>query len=91
MKTLATLTMFGALLYAPVFAQQAKAETIEWEHLNSARGDANPRAGKLWGDRTSTGAFGFLIKFEKGFSSPLHIHNVTYRGVVIKGLVKIAA
>ena len=27
------------------------------------------------------------MKFKKGFSSPPHIHNVTYRGVVIEGLV----
>ena len=32
-------------------------------------------------------ASGFLVKFNKGFSSPPHIHNITYRGVVIKGLL----
>ena len=30
---------------------------------------------------------GFLAKFVDGFSSPPHIHNVTYRAVVIDGLV----
>ena len=30
---------------------------------------------------------GFLAKFVDGFSSPPHIHNVTYRAVVISGLV----
>lgn len=30
---------------------------------------------------------GFLAKFADGFSSPPHIHNVTYRAVVISGLV----
>ncbi|MEM7673653.1 MAG: DUF4437 domain-containing protein, partial [Verrucomicrobiota bacterium] len=30
---------------------------------------------------------GFLAKFVDGFSSPPHIHNVTYRAVVINGLV----
>ena len=29
----------------------------------------------------------FLVKFVDGFSSPPHIHNVTYRGVVLSGLV----
>lgn len=28
-----------------------------------------------------------LVRFKDGFSSPPHIHNVTYRGVVINGLV----
>ncbi len=30
---------------------------------------------------------GFLAKFVDGFSSPPHIHNVTYRAVVIRGLI----
>ncbi|ELS02829.1 hypothetical protein Xen7305DRAFT_00025470 [Xenococcus sp. PCC 7305] len=59
----------------------------EWSPLNPARGDASPKASPLWGDRTGPGASGFLVKFEKGFSSPPHIHNVTYRGVVISGLI----
>lgn len=63
------------------------AENIEWSWLNPLRGDKSPAAGKLWGDRTNTLASGFLVKFNKGFSSPAHIHNVTYRGVVIKGLL----
>lgn len=62
-------------------------EDIEWGPLNPARGDKSPRAGKLWGDRTSLGASGFLVQFVEGFSSPPHIHNVTYRGVVLEGLV----
>jgi quercetin dioxygenase-like cupin family protein len=60
---------------------------IEWGPLNPARGDQSPRAGKLWGDRTGSGPSGFLVQFVDGFSSPPHIHNVTYRGVVISGLV----
>ena len=63
------------------------ADNIEWGWLNPLRGDKSPAAGKLWGDRTDTLASGFLVKFNKGFSSPPHIHNVTYRGVVIKGLL----
>jgi len=60
---------------------------VEWGPLNAARGDASPRAGNLWGDRTTPGASGFLIRFDDGFASPPHIHNVTYRGLVIEGLV----
>lgn len=64
---------------------------IVWEKLNPARGDQSPQAGTLWGDRKAANgasvATGFLAKFVDGFSSPPHIHNVTYRAVVIEGLV----
>ncbi|MDJ0510022.1 MAG: DUF4437 domain-containing protein [Crocosphaera sp.] len=60
---------------------------VEWSPLNPARGDRSPQAGTLWGDRTSSGASGFLVKFVDGFSSPPHIHNVTYRGVAISGTI----
>ncbi|MBE9043597.1 DUF4437 domain-containing protein [Pleurocapsales cyanobacterium LEGE 10410] len=60
---------------------------VEWSPLNPARGDQSPRAGTLWGDRTDSGASGFLVEFMDGFSSPPHIHNVTYRGVVISGTI----
>ena len=63
------------------------ASDIQWGDLNPARGHNSPRAGNLWGDRASSGATGFLVKFKDGFSSPPHIHNVTYRGLVIDGLV----
>ncbi len=62
-------------------------EQVDWGALNPARGTAGPRAADLWGDRTSTSATGFLVRFAEGFSSPPHIHNTTYRGVVIEGLV----
>ncbi|MDF1737894.1 MAG: DUF4437 domain-containing protein [Verrucomicrobiales bacterium] len=60
---------------------------VEWTPLNPARGDQGPKAGTLWGDRAGAPQTGFLVKFADGFSSPPHIHNVTYRGVVISGLV----
>jgi hypothetical protein len=60
---------------------------IVWEKLNPARGDQSPQAGTIWGDRKGTVPTGFLAKFVDGFSSPAHIHNVTYRAVVIEGLV----
>ncbi|QPJ66802.1 MAG: DUF4437 domain-containing protein [Candidatus Nitrohelix vancouverensis] len=60
---------------------------VEWGPLNPARGDKGPRAGALWGDRNAPGPSGFLVRFVDGFSSPSHIHNVSYRGVVVSGLV----
>ena len=60
---------------------------VVWEPLNPARGDKSPMAANLWGDRTQSGPTGFLVKFIDGFASPPHIHNVSYRGVVIRGLI----
>ena len=60
---------------------------VKWTPLNPARGDKSPQAGTLWGDRNGSEATGFLVKFVDGFSSPPHIHNVTYRGVVINGTI----
>ncbi len=60
---------------------------VNWEKLNPARGEKSPQAGTLWGDRYGTGPTGFLVKFVDGFSSPPHTHNVSYRGVVISGLI----
>ncbi|GHA13943.1 hypothetical protein GCM10008090_24650 [Arenicella chitinivorans] len=62
-------------------------DNIEWGLLNPLRGDASPRAANLWGDRTQDIATGMLVKFKKGFSSPPHIHNISYRGVVIEGFL----
>ncbi|MGC6467906.1 MAG: DUF4437 domain-containing protein [Akkermansiaceae bacterium] len=64
-----------------------KASDVPWGALNPARGDKGPRAGALWNDRTKKSASGFLVRFADGFSSPPHIHNVTYRGVVLSGLI----
>jgi Domain of unknown function (DUF4437) len=61
--------------------------TIEWTPLNPARGDKSPKAGTLWGDRSADVATGFLVQFNDGFSSPPHVHNVSYRGIVLSGLV----
>jgi hypothetical protein len=58
---------------------------VDWKQLNPARGDASPQAGTLWGDRKGEVPTGFLAKFVDGFSSPPHIHNATYRAVVIRG------
>lgn len=60
---------------------------VKWERLNPARGDMSPQAGTLWGDRKGAVPTGFLAKFVDGFLSPPHIHNATYRAVVISGLI----
>ena len=60
---------------------------VDWTYLNPDRGDKAPMAGTLWGDRSGTGPTGFLLKPKDGFESPPHIHNVSYRGVVISGFI----
>jgi len=60
---------------------------VKWSHLNPKRGDLAPKAGTLWGDRNGTEATGFLLKPNEDFKSPPHIHNVSYRGIVIDGLI----
>ncbi|QPJ63667.1 MAG: DUF4437 domain-containing protein [Candidatus Nitronauta litoralis] len=60
---------------------------VKWEKLNPARGDKSPMAATLWGDRNGKGPTGFLFKAVDGFKSPPHIHNVSYRGIVIDGLI----
>lgn len=64
-----------------------KRADLTWGHLNPRRGDAAPAAANIWGDRTKKPGTGFLVKFKDGFASPPHIHNVTYKGVVLEGLV----
>ncbi len=68
--------------YAVVLASE-----VQFDQLNPARGDQSPKAGTLWGDRAGTGPTGFLFAPVDGFQSPPHVHNVSYRGVVIRGLV----
>ncbi|WP_299554468.1 DUF4437 domain-containing protein [Seonamhaeicola sp.] len=63
------------------------ASEVDWTYLNPKRKDKAPMAGTLWGDRTASGPTGFLLKPKDSFSSPPHIHNVSYRGLVISGLI----
>ncbi|OJJ23949.1 hypothetical protein BKI52_00215 [marine bacterium AO1-C] len=63
------------------------ASEIKFDKLNPARGDKSPQAGTVWGDRNGKEATGFIFKPTDGFSSPPHIHNVSYRGIVISGIV----
>lgn len=60
---------------------------VEWTYLNPARGDLAPRAATLWGDRNGDEPTGFLLKPFDGFQSPPHIHNISYRGIVINGVI----
>lgn len=60
---------------------------VTLQPLNPLRGDASPKAGVLWGDIKQDVPTGTLIEFVDGFSSPPHIHNITYRAVVLSGLV----
>lgn len=72
---------------AEPFSEVVPVSEVQWEKLNPARGDQSPQAGTLWGDRQGPVPTGFLAKFVDGFSSPPHIHNATYRAVVISGLI----
>lgn len=60
---------------------------VDWNHLNPKRGDLAPKAGTLWGDRKGNEPTGFLLKPNDNFSSPPHIHNISYRGIVISGVI----
>lgn len=91
-KSLTSIVLWF-LLFVPIVNSKSHAETIKivpaesvnWGYLNPLRGDKSPGAGELWGDRTKDLATGMLVKFNHGFSSPPHIHNITYRGIVIEG------
>lgn len=75
---------------APATANAAEVvlrSDVTLQPLNPARGAASPRAGVLWGDIRQDVPTGAIIQFADGFSSPPHIHNITYRGVVMEGLV----
>ncbi|WP_251358782.1 DUF4437 domain-containing protein [Kangiella sp. TOML190] len=86
-----TTTLWVAFLMSSLVQAQENQvisiSDIEWGLLNPARGNSSPKAVNLWGDRSKNVATGMLVKFDKGFSSPPHIHNISYRGVVIEGLL----
>ena len=65
--------------------QVTLSEEVNWGYLNPLRGDKSPGAANLWGDRTRDTATGMLVRFKQGFASPPHIHNISYRGIVILG------
>lgn len=87
-----TLSIAAILISFNTFASDinskvVSADDITWGYLNPLRGELSPGAANLWGDRTKDTATGMLVRFKKGFESPPHIHNITYRGVVISGLM----
>ncbi|SET88669.1 DUF4437 domain-containing protein [Paracoccus homiensis] len=73
--------------FAQDSAQIVRRADVTFQPLNPARGDASPQAGVLWGDIRQDVPTGAIIKFAPNFSSPPHIHNITYRGIVIEGAV----
>jgi hypothetical protein len=93
--TIPSITLLTALIAPSSFADTllnnttsskvVAASNIKWGYLNPLRGDKSPGAADLWGDRTKDTATGMLVRFKKGFESPPHIHNITYRGIVIEG------
>ena len=92
--TLAATVLAGAVLgTAPAAAggglgnELVKRSEVEFVPLNPARGELSPKAGRLWGDIRADVPSGALVTFADGFQSPPHIHNITYRGVVISGVV----
>lgn len=82
----ATLLATHAFAAGPT-SEVVAAEEVNWGYLNPLRGKLSPGAADLWGDRFKDRATGMLVRFNKGFASPPHIHNITYRGVVISGLM----
>lgn len=82
----AAAAMLGVVHAEPITEVVLSSE-VEFQPLNPARGDASPRAGVLWGDIKKDVPSGALIVFGDGFSSPPHIHNITYRAIVISGAV----
>lgn len=89
---LSTFALTATLLSSPTFATEGSskviaANNIEWGYLNPLRGELSPGAADLWGNRTTDSATGMLVRFNKGFESPPHIHNITYRGIVIEGMM----
>lgn len=86
-SSVVSITCPSTLFAAEQSNEVLLASQIKWEPLNPARGDKSPQAGTLWGDRKGTVSTGFLARFVDGFSSPPHIHNATYRAVVISGRI----
>ena len=91
-KTVLVIALTSMLTTSLAIADEGKsvvigANEVNWGYLNPLRGENSPGAADLWGDRTTNSATGMLVKFKKGFQSPPHIHNISYRGIVIEGLM----
>ena len=91
-RLIAALLCTGLTACSPEPAEESRSvvlgfDELSWQALNPLRGDKSPQAATLWGDRNGLAPTGFLVRFVDGFSSPPHIHNVSYRAVVIDGLI----
>jgi hypothetical protein len=64
-----------------------KRSDVKFIPLNPLRGKSGPQSGKLWGNIRKDRSSGSIVRFADGFQSPPHIHNITYRAVVIEGMV----
>jgi anti-sigma factor ChrR (cupin superfamily) len=64
----------------PVFMPSAD---MKWTDLDPA-GAPGVKIVDLWGDHTK-GAFGALVKFPAGFTTPLHTHTNAFKIVVVSG------
>ncbi|WP_289032293.1 DUF4437 domain-containing protein [uncultured Roseibium sp.] len=82
-----SLSTFAAASQDNQSHEVVQSSAVEFQPLNPARGDASPQVGVLWGDIREDVPTGTLLRFQPGFSSPPHIHNITYRAVVISGAV----
>lgn len=83
-RLIATLLCTGLTARSPEPAEESRSvvlgfDELSWQALNPLRGDKSPQAATLWGDRNGLAPTGFLVRFVDGFSSPPHIHNVSYR------------
>ncbi|MEM7399274.1 MAG: DUF4437 domain-containing protein [Pseudomonadota bacterium] len=83
----AVLLSLSSVAYATTELELVARSDVTFQPLNPLRGDKSPQAGVLWGDIKKHAATGTLVQFRDGFSSPPHIHNITYRAVVISGEV----
>lgn len=84
---IAGLAFTTGLVQAQSTTQIVPHGEVSFIPLNPDRGDAAPQAGTLWGDIRKDVGTGTLVKFKPNFSSPPHIHNITYRAIVIEGTV----
>ena len=65
---------------APVFMP---AGDLKWVDLDPT-GAPGVKITDLWGDHTK-GAFGAMVKFPAGFTTPMHTHTNAFRIVVVSG------
>jgi len=81
------LALGAGAAHAEPIVEVVNRDDVSLVPLNPLRGDASPQAGVLWGDLREDVPAGAIIQFAKEFASPPHIHNITYRAVVLEGTV----